>query len=415
MSQVTPWSTGQPGEVRLLRPSLRWKILGFTGACMLLLAGLLVLAMRYQLRHLLDGQLLTDVTLGVMLSALAALLFCFGLAFAFVRYLVSPLEQLSLAATGVASGNLVEQDAMPAGEDEIAEVARSFRSMTSGLRATLTDLQSAASQVNLEASSILAAVTQQSAQSAEQAAALNETSSTVTEIAQTSKQATEHADNVIKITQKSEDLSQEGLRVIQESMSGMEKLVDQVKAIAVAITDLSARTALIGDIIATVRDLAEQSNLLALNASLEAVRAGEHGRGFAVVALEMRNLAEQSKSAAGQVRAIVGEVQNGTQAAVAVTEEGTKRARSAIMLAKSAAEAIEGLAQVIRQSSLGARQIANNTRQQTIGVEQIVAAMSELSSAMADSVEGSRQIEQVTESLATISKRLSQITERYRM
>src|SRR5262249_22617799 len=158
----------------------------------------------------------------------------------------------------------------------------------------------------------------------QQASAINETSSTASEIAQTSQQATEYATSVIKITEKSEDLSRDGQKVVSESVAGMEKLGEQVRAIAASITDLSERTLQIGDIIATVKDVAEQSNLLALNASIEAAKAGEHGRGFAVVAMEMRNLAEQSKLAAGQVRAILSEVQKGTRVAVAATEEGSR-------------------------------------------------------------------------------------------
>jgi methyl-accepting chemotaxis protein len=202
---------------------------------------------------------------------------------------------------------------------------------------------------------------------------------------------------------------------VAESVAGMEKLGEQVRAIAVAITELNERTLQIGDIITTVRDVAEQSNLLALNASIEAAKAGEHGRGFAVVAMEMRALAEQSKLAANQVRGLLGEVQKGTKAAVAATDEGSRRAQAAMALAQSAGSAILGLAEVIKESSAAARQIAGNTRQQTIGVEQIATAMSELSVAMADSVNGTRQIEQVAGNLSNLSKKFSELVGRYQL
>jgi methyl-accepting chemotaxis protein len=279
----------------------------------------------------------------------------------------------------------------------------------------VADLRSAAADIEREANSALTTSAQQSAMAHEQASAISETSTTVAEIAQTAKQATSYADSVISGTQRSEALSTEGQKVVAESVAGMEKLGEQVRAIAVAITELNERTLQIGDIITTVRDVAEQSNLLALNASIEAAKAGDHGRGFAVVAMEMRALAEQSKVAAIQVRALLGEVQKGTKAAVAATDEGSRRAHAAMALAQSAGSAILGLAEVIKESSAAARQIAGNTRQQTIGVEQIATAMSELSVAMADSVNGTRQIEQVAGNLSNLSKRFSELVGRYQL
>jgi methyl-accepting chemotaxis protein len=299
--------------------------------------------------------------------------------------------------------------------DEIGEVALSFGQMAQTVTHLVADLRGAAADIEREANSALTTSSQQSAMAHEQASAISETSTTVAEIAQTAKQATSYADSVISGTQRSEALSTEGQKVVAESVAGMEKLGEQVRAIAVAITELNERTLQIGDIITTVRDVAEQSNLLALNASIEAAKAGEHGRGFAVVAMEMRALAEQSKVAANQVRGLLGEVQKGTKAAVAATDEGSRRAQAAMALAQSAGSAILGLAEVIKESSAAARQIAGNTRQQTIGVEQIATAMSELSVAMADSVNGTRQIEQVAGNLSNLSKKFSELVGRYQL
>ncbi|MBI5548440.1 MAG: HAMP domain-containing protein [Deltaproteobacteria bacterium] len=357
-------------------------------------------------------QAIRDVGLRAAAVALAALACALVVAILLSRRLVRRIERLAAAAAGIEAGDLTYA-VETSGSDELGELARAFGGMSGGLRTLVSDLRAAAGEVEREATSILTTSTQQSAMASQQASAINETSTTVTEIAQTSKQATEHADSVIKVAQRSEDLSREGQRVVDEAMSGMEKMAEQVKAIATAIADLRERTLQIGDIISTVRDLAEQSNLLALNASIEAAKAGEHGRGFAVVAMEMRNLAEQSKGAAGQVRGILSEVQKGTRVAVAATEEGSKRAHAAIALAQSAGSTIQGLAEVIRDSSLAARQIASNTRQQTIGVEQIVSAITELSSAMNDALEGTKRIEAVAGNLTTVSKRLTEIVGRY--
>jgi len=330
------------------------------------------------------------------------------------RMLIYPLERLAHAAAGLAGGNLRQQLNISA-SDEVGDLARSFATMTEGLTHLLKDLRGAASDIEREAANVLATSSQQSAMTNEQASAIHETSATVDEIAQTSKQATSFADAVISGTKRSDSLTAEGQKVVSESVSAMEKLSEQVKAIALAITDLHEQTLQIGDIITTVKDVAEQSNLLALNASIEAAKAGEHGRGFAVVAMEMRTLAEQSKMAANQVRALLGEVQKGTRTAVMATEEGSRRALAAMELAQSAGSAIMGLSELIRESSAAARQIAGNTRQQTTGVEQIAAAMNELSAAMTDNVEGTRRIEQVAGNLSNLAKRFSDLVGKYQL
>ncbi len=345
---------------------------------------------------------------------IVALVGCLVVVALLCRMLIIPLERLARAAAGLAAGDLRQQIAA-SGIDEVGDLARSFATMAEMLTNLLKDLRSASADMEREATNVLATSAQQSAMANEQASAIHETSATVAEIAQTSRQATAFADTVISGASRSDSLSAEGQKVVDESVAAMEKLSEQVKAIALAITDLNEQTLQIGDIISTVKDVAEQSNLLALNASIEAAKAGDQGRGFAVVAMEMRTLAEQSKMAANQVRALLGEVQKGTRAAVSATEEGSRRALAAMELAQSAGSAIKGLSDLIRDSSLAARQIAGNTRQQTIGVEQIAAAMNELTVAMQDNVEGTKRIEQVAGNLSNLSRRFSDLVGKYQL
>jgi methyl-accepting chemotaxis protein len=178
--------------------------------------------------------------------------------------------------------------------------------------------------------------------------------------------------------------------------------------------DLSERTLQVGEIVTTVKDLAEQSNLLALNASIEAAKAGEHGRGFAAVAMEMRNLAEQSRQAAVQVRSILGEIQKYAREAALATEEGSARAALATGRSRSAGQAIEGLAVVIRESATTARAIADRTRQQAATAADLVAAIAELAEATRTGVEESAGVEGRATEIAAVASRLTALSGRFR-
>ncbi len=389
----------------LSRLSLRWKITMLVGVTTTLAAVLARLAFAW---------------LGGPVGAVAVIVLVVGGACALAFYLggnlVGPLVSLRDTARKIAQGdfsNLSKEDAQAGGE--VAELAESFFQASRNLQTFLKQLSETSVTTQRGAGEILASVARLAAMSAQQAAAINETTTTASEIAQTSKQATEHANSVIEITQRSDDLSRAGLNTVEEAVKASAALGEQVNRIAATMADLSERTQQVGEIIASVKDLAEQSNLLALNASIEASKAGEHGRGFSVVAMEMRNLAEQSRQAAVQVRSILQEIQRGARDAAAATDEGAKRASAAVRLSRSAGEAIEGLALVIKDSALAARQIAANTRQQTIGVEQIVTAVSELSAAINESAEGTKIIEQGSASLSSMSKELAEAVNRFRV
>ena len=392
------------------RLSMRTKIAGLVGGVTLLAAAVDTLAFFALRSEATLAELTTRAVAGALLVALFAALGAYLVASRLTR----PLERLRDAAVAIAAGDLTRRIELDT-TAEIADLAASFTAMVEGLQATIGELRGAAITLGQRSGDILGSVSRQAAMASQQAAAITETSTTASEIAQTSKQATQHADSVIEMTKRSDDLSQEGLQTVEEAVKASASLGEQVNKIAASMTGLSDRTLQVGEIISSVKDLAEQSNLLALNASIEASKAGDHGRGFAVVAMEMRNLAEQSKQAAVQIRAILQEIQRSARDAAAATDEGSKRASAAMGLARSAGEAIEGLAMVIRESAVAARQIANNTRQQTIGVDQMVTAIAELSQAINESAEGTRTIESGTAALSEISKQLAAAVQRYRV
>ncbi len=280
------------------------------------------------------------------------------------------------------------------------------RGVASRLGKLVGMLADAAHQIERETTTVRQSVAQQTGMASQQVTAFTEMNTTVREIAQTATSATECAEGVLKATQKVEKVSDEGQKAIDQSVAGLTKLSEQVKAIATTITELSESTQQIGDIIATVKEVAEQSDLLALNASIEAAKAGEHGRGFAVVAAEMRNLAEQSRTAAGQVKGLLGDITRGMRQSVTVTEQGSKQAEAAISLTRSAGDTIVSLTEVARDSALAAQQITTTTRQQSTGVDYMVTAVTDLTLSMSESAVQSSSLQSSAEGLTGLSTKL---------
>lgn len=268
---------------------------------------------------------------------------------------------------------------------------------------SLSDL---ARRVDTAAHEILAGVSQQVSGATEQAAAVQQTVATVDELVQTAEQAVERAQGVASRAQESVQVADEGTRAIDESSTGMNDIRDQVEAIAASILELTQRAQSIGDVVSTVEAIAAETHLLALNAAIEAARAGEHGRGFAVVAGEVKNLADQSKTATSHVTRILAEIEQGTGAAVIATEEGTKSTQAGTELIGRAGHTITQLAETIAAASLAAEQIAASSRQQAAATIQISEAMRNVDTVMEQNVTSARQAESSARALTDAAREM---------
>ncbi|MEW5958009.1 MAG: methyl-accepting chemotaxis protein, partial [Chloroflexota bacterium] len=206
----------------------------------------------------------------------------------------------------VAQGNLTARLSLDGNgqnmDDPLLVLGRNLNKTTASLQQMTIQIREAAMSLTSAASEILAATNQQVAGANEQSAAIAQTSTTIDEVKAIVEQTLAKARDVAEQAQQTRTISHSGQQSVTETVESMNQIKEKVEGIAENILALSEQTQQIGEIIATVSDIASQSNLLALNASVEAARAGEHGKGFAVVAVEVRNLAEQSKQATVQVK-----------------------------------------------------------------------------------------------------------------
>jgi len=261
-------------------------------------------------------------------------------------------------------------------------------------------------------SEILATTTQVAASSAETATAVSETTATVEEIRQTVQLTSQKAKQVSESSQRVAKASQTGRQAVEELIAGMERIREQTASTAESIVRLSEQSQVIGEIILTVNDLAEQSNLLAVNAAIEAAKAGEQGKGFAVVAQEIKSLAEQSKQATAQVRTILGDIQKATGAAVMATDLSGKAVAAGAQQSDAADEAIRILAESIVEAAQAALQIAASSQEQLVGMDQVALAMENIKQASTQNMAGTRQADTAAQSLHELGIKLKQLVEK---
>jgi methyl-accepting chemotaxis protein len=273
-------------------------------------------------------------------------------------------------------------------------------------RAITRQLGESIALLSSSASEILATTTQVASGAAETASAVSETTATVEEVKQTAQVSSQKARFVSDSAQKVSQVSQVGRKSVEDAIAGMNRIQEQMESIAESIVRLSEQSQAIGEIIATVNDLAEQSNVLAVNAAIEAAKAGEQGKGFGVVAQEVKSLAEQSKQATAQVRTILGDIQKATGAAVLATEQGHKAVEAGVRQSAQASDAIRQLAESISEAAQAATQIAASSQQQMVGMDQVALAMDNIKQASSQNLAGTRQAEVAAQSLHELGVKL---------
>jgi methyl-accepting chemotaxis protein len=390
----------------------------------------------------------------IVLGTLAALMLAALAGFMLTRDIARPLQELTAVAERITVGDLSVNVPADTRSDEVGVLARTFDRMTQSLRAMagaaaqiaagdlrltikpqspddvlgnafarmaenlrdqIRGLVEAANVLGSAASEIVASTTQLASSASESAAAVSETTTTVEEVRQTAQVASQKAKNVSDSAQKAAQISQSGRKSTEDVVAGINRIRLQMEAIAASMVRLSEQSQAIGQIMASVEDLAAQSNLLAVNAAIEAAKAGEHGKGFGVVAQEVKSLAEQSRQATNQVRTILGDIQKATAAAVLATEQGGKAVEAGAKQTEVAGESIQALASSVTEAAQAATQIAASSQQQLVGVDQVAAAMESIKQASTQNVASATQLETAARNLDQLGQRLKQMVERYKV
>ncbi len=357
-----------------------------------------------------DESLRQFIMIGIIALSLAVVMVLL-----LARIIANPLKEFSEAAGRIAAGDLSVDIQTGGRTDEVGSLAQSLRSMVESLRKLTLEIRDSMNVLASSSAEILATTTQVAASSAETATAVSETTATVEEVRQTVQLANQKAKRVSDSAQQMAKVSQTGQQAVEELIAGMDRIREQTASAADSIVRLSEQSQVIGEIILTVNDLAEQSNLLAVNAAIEAAKAGEQGKGFAVVAQEIKSLAEQSKQATAQVRTILGDIQKATGAAVMATDLSGKAVAAGVQQSDAAREAIRMQAESIEVAAQAALQIAASSQQQLVGMDQVALAMENIKQASTQNMLGTGQAETAAQNLHELGIKLKHLVERYKI
>ncbi len=388
--------------------------------------------------------LLTPLLLLLLLLLLGALL----VAWLISRYVVGQILSLKSHAAALSEGNLT-QDIQAASKDEIGELRASFQNMTlyqrqmarvasaisqgdltssieaksehdelgmafaemtRKLREVLKQVLTSSQAVSSASKQILAACVQQSSGISQQSAAVTQTTATVAEVSQSSNHALELTQHITQSANGVARVATAGIEAARTADDGMQQIRVRVGEISEQILGLSQQTQSIGEIIATVSDLADQSNLLALNAAIEASRAGEHGRGFSVVAQEIRHLAERSKDATQQVKNLLGQIQRATKSAVTASEQGFEVAENGAQHLAHTLETIEALGTAVRESAEQTQMIQITVQQNNIGMNQIEKAIHSINDTTQTSLYATQQTQSIAQQLEGLADKLNAVS-----
>lgn len=291
---------------------------------------------------------------------------------------------------------------------ELDSARKNVSNLVKTLTGGVTQLETATGNMASISKETVDGVLTQQSETAQVATAMNEMAASVQEVARTAAGAAEAARNA-------DNEAKAGKQVVLDTMGSIDSLAGEVEKAAQTLSNLETDISNIGAIVDVIRGITEQTNLLALNAAIEAARAGEHGRGFAVVADEVRTLAARTQSSTHEIEEMVERLQTGAQAAVTVMSEGREQAKTSVEKASSAGAALDTITAMISTMDEMSAQISNAANEQSSVAEDINRGIVNISQVAEHTAEGARESSVAVETLADISSQLQDAASKFKV
>ncbi|MGC5325924.1 methyl-accepting chemotaxis protein [Brevibacillus sp. SYSU BS000544] len=355
----------------------------------------------------------------IIVLSVAGMAFGMGVAYFISTIISKPIALVSNAAEQIANGDLRGGEILVSNQDEIGDLAKSFTVMSSNLRQVIGSVQVSAEQVSTSSEQLLYGTQQVTAASHVVARTIQNLAQEATVAAQAGEDSArgmeEAAAGIQKIAESAADVSKTVRSTLNEAQAGDETIkmaVEQIVRIresvnltSTVLKQLGTQSIEIGKITEVISQITSQTNLLALNAAIEAARAGEHGKGFAVVADEVRKLAEQSNESASQIAILIQQIQEGTSRAIQSMEEGTYQTDKGVTVIYHAGESFNRIVESVKRVNEQIQEISEASSQVSASTEEVTAAVDGMSEIVNESAASSQSIASSTqEQLASMEE-----------
>jgi methyl-accepting chemotaxis protein len=357
----------------------------------------------------LDKMKIVVVALTLLISVIASL--CSGL---FVQRLFKPLDRVLVMLKRLAGGDLTVRCDIQS-QDELGVVAAEINTMADNLQKTLEQVVQCSSQVATAAVQLYSTSDQLATGAEEVAAQTGTVAMAGEEMATTSTEISHNCASAAKGAMQANDRALAGAAVVEGTVAVMNRIAAQVRATAKTVEGLGARGDQIGEIIGTIEDIADQTNLLALNAAIEAARAGEQGRGFAVVADEVRALAERTTRATREIGEMIKAIQSETRGAVAAMVQGVKEVETGTGEAARSGDALQDILSQINSVAAQVNQIAVSAEQQTSITGEISNNIHQITEVVQGTAKGAHESASAASQLSGLAEEMQRLVERFKL
>jgi methyl-accepting chemotaxis protein len=300
-------------------------------------------------------------------------------------------------------------------EDEMGQLKNSFDRFVGSIRETLIQVSETATSVASASAQISSSTEEMAAGSQEQTTQSEEIARAVEQMAKSIAVNSENAGEAAHTAEKAKGAAEQGGKVVLDTVSGMKQIANVVRESAGTIQNLGKSSDQIGEIIGVIEHIADQTNLLALNAAIEAARAGEQGRGFAVVADEVRKLAEQTTKATKQIAGMIQQIQSDSHGAVSTMANATKQVDEGIVLADHAGVSLQEIVEISQKVTHMVSQIAVANEEQSSTSEQISKNMEAIASVTQQTASGTQQIARAAEDLNRLTETLQSLVNQFKL